>query len=131
MSSAYLRVGGGARGMRSVSSCTVCKMWIGLMPLAHSVSWVVPHTVLSQNTKLAFLLSMRSCSVHTPCVTVIAVINVLLTCARALSLRCCSAFHVPEGDVDQLESAIQHFHDELVHIQEWMNSVPGKQMAKK
>jgi HD superfamily phosphodiesterase len=42
-----------------------------------------------------------------------------------------SALHVPDGDADQPESAIQHFHDKLLHIRERMKTAPGKQMAEK
>ncbi|KAH9003040.1 hypothetical protein EDB86DRAFT_2799479 [Lactarius hatsudake] len=42
-----------------------------------------------------------------------------------------SALHAPDGDPDQPESAIQHFHDKLLHIQERMKTAPGKQMAEK
>jgi uncharacterized protein len=41
------------------------------------------------------------------------------------------ALHVPDGDADQPESAIQHFHDKLLHIRERMKTAPGKQMAEK
>lgn len=41
------------------------------------------------------------------------------------------ALHVPEGDADQADSAIQHFHDKLLHIRERMKTAPGKQMAEK
>lgn len=40
------------------------------------------------------------------------------------------ALHVPDGDADQPESAIQHFHDKLLHIRERMKTAPGKQMAE-
>jgi uncharacterized protein len=41
------------------------------------------------------------------------------------------ALHAPDGDADQPESAIQHFHDKLLHIRERMKTAPGKQMAEK
>ncbi|KAI9461570.1 hypothetical protein BJY52DRAFT_1116940 [Lactarius psammicola] len=41
------------------------------------------------------------------------------------------ALHVPDGDTEQPESAIQHFHDKLLHIRERMKTAPGKQMAEK
>ncbi|KAH9063905.1 hypothetical protein EDB87DRAFT_1557645 [Lactarius vividus] len=42
-----------------------------------------------------------------------------------------SALHAPDSDPDQPESAIQHFHDKLLHIQERMKTALGKQMAEK
>ena len=51
--------------------------------------------------------------------------------ARALSLHDCSALHVPDGEADRPESAIQHFQDKLLHIRERMKTAPGKQMAEK
>ncbi|KAF8273299.1 hypothetical protein EI94DRAFT_1716343 [Lactarius quietus] len=41
------------------------------------------------------------------------------------------ALHAPNGDADQPESAIQHFHDKLLHIRERMKTTPGKQLAEK
>lgn len=39
--------------------------------------------------------------------------------------------HAPHGDPVQPATAIQHFHDKLLHIRERMKTEPGKQMAEK
>lgn len=54
----------------------------------------------------------------------------IMRCA-AYSAVAKRALHAPDGDPDQPESAIQHFHDKLLHIQERMKTAPGKQMAEK
>ncbi|KAH9031779.1 hypothetical protein EDB85DRAFT_1311506 [Lactarius pseudohatsudake] len=54
----------------------------------------------------------------------------IMRCA-AYSAVAKRALHAPDGDSDQPESAIQHFHDKLLHIQERMKTAPGKQMAEK
>lgn len=39
--------------------------------------------------------------------------------------------HAPHGDPVQPTTAIQHFHDKLLHIRERMKTEPGKKMAEK
>ncbi|THH13973.1 hypothetical protein EW146_g6306 [Bondarzewia mesenterica] len=57
----------------------------------------------------------------------------------AFGIMRCSAFssatnrvlHAPEGDPIHSETAIQHFHDKLLHIHERMKTEPGKILAEK
>lgn len=42
-----------------------------------------------------------------------------------------SALHAPEGDPAHPTSAVQHFHDKLLHIRERLKTGPGKRMAEK
>lgn len=42
-----------------------------------------------------------------------------------------SALHTPEEDPKHSESAIQHFHDKLLHIRERLKTEPGKLLAEK
>ena len=42
-----------------------------------------------------------------------------------------SALHVPNGDPMQTTSAIQHFHDKLLHIKDRLKTEPGKRMGQK
>ncbi|KAI0303699.1 hypothetical protein B0F90DRAFT_1313952 [Multifurca ochricompacta] len=53
----------------------------------------------------------------------------IMRCAAysAVSKR---ALHAPDGDADQPHSAIQHFHDKLLHIRERLKTAPGRQMAE-
>lgn len=39
--------------------------------------------------------------------------------------------HAPESDPIANETAIQHFHDKLLHIREQLKTEPGKQLAEK
>lgn len=57
-----------------------------------------------------------------------------MRCA-AYSAATGSVLYVPpelagENPVDAAKSAIQHFHDKLLHIRERMKTAPGKQMAE-
>jgi uncharacterized protein len=42
-----------------------------------------------------------------------------------------SPLYVPEGDPAQPTSAIQHFHDKLVHISERLKTEPGHKLGAK
>lgn len=42
-----------------------------------------------------------------------------------------SALHAPDGDPARPTSAVQHFHDKLLHIRERLKTEPGKRMAEK
>ncbi|KAA1467588.1 hypothetical protein DENSPDRAFT_832693 [Dentipellis sp. KUC8613] len=53
----------------------------------------------------------------------------ILRCA-AYSAATNHALHAPEGDPQQPTSAIQHFHDKLLHIHERMKTDAGKRMAE-
>ncbi|KAJ2990526.1 hypothetical protein NUW54_g8442 [Trametes sanguinea] len=44
---------------------------------------------------------------------------------------CDSALHTPEGDPAHESSAIQHFHDKLLHIKDRLKTEPGKRLADK
>ncbi|CDO74900.1 hypothetical protein BN946_scf184988.g7 [Trametes cinnabarina] len=44
---------------------------------------------------------------------------------------CTSALHAPEGDPAHESSAIQHFHDKLLHIKDRLKTEPGKRLAEK
>lgn len=72
------------------------------------------HTVPSRNGK---------CTAQRPVVAYCSYIHGGITCIL-------SALHAPNGDADQAESAIQHFHDKLLHIRERMKTAPGRQMAE-
>lgn len=78
-------------------------------------SCVAPHTALSRNGEVPLLF--------------VSVVS--LTLESACMRGQFSPLHVPDDDADQPESAIQHFHDKLLHIQERMKTTPGKQMAEK
>ncbi|KAI0058665.1 hypothetical protein BV25DRAFT_1861759 [Artomyces pyxidatus] len=54
----------------------------------------------------------------------------ILRCAAYTAARN-HALYAPESHPAQPTSAIQHFHDKLVHIHERMKTAPGKQMAEK
>ncbi|KAI0045859.1 hypothetical protein FA95DRAFT_1560736 [Auriscalpium vulgare] len=54
----------------------------------------------------------------------------ILRCA-AYSAATNHALHAPIGDPEQPASAIQHFHDKLLHIRERMKTAPGKELADK
>lgn len=46
-------------------------------------------------------------------------------------ILCFSPLHVPQGDPLQATSAIQHFHDKLLHIKDRLKTEPGKRMGQK
>ncbi|KAF6754428.1 hypothetical protein DFP72DRAFT_370458 [Ephemerocybe angulata] len=52
---------------------------------------------------------------------------------RCAAFSCVSnrPLHTPPGDPRQPESALQHFHDKLVHIRGRLKTVPGRQMGEK
>ena len=41
------------------------------------------------------------------------------------------ALHVPKDDASVADSAIQHFHDKLLHIKDGLKTKPGKRMGEK
>ena len=45
-------------------------------------------------------------------------------------ISCFSALHAPNGDPLQTTSAIQHFHDKLLHIKDRLKTEPGKKMGQ-
>ncbi|KAG2124211.1 hypothetical protein DEU56DRAFT_863511 [Suillus clintonianus] len=51
----------------------------------------------------------------------------IMRCA-AYSAAVNRPLHAPPG---RLDTAVQHFYDKLLHIQEWLKTVPGKQMGAK
>ncbi|KAI0649362.1 hypothetical protein C8Q79DRAFT_904102 [Trametes meyenii] len=54
----------------------------------------------------------------------------ILRCA-AYSAATNHALHTPNDDPAHDSSAIQHFHDKLVHIRDHLKTVPGKKLAEK
>ncbi|KAI0370404.1 hypothetical protein BV20DRAFT_1043880 [Pilatotrama ljubarskyi] len=54
----------------------------------------------------------------------------ILRCA-AYSAATNRPLHVPNGDPANGDSAIQHFHDKLLHIKDHLKTAPGKQLAEK
>jgi hypothetical protein len=46
-------------------------------------------------------------------------------------ILCFSALHAPNGDPLQATSAIQHFHDKLLHVKDRLKTEPGKRMGQK
>ncbi|EMD31329.1 hypothetical protein CERSUDRAFT_119889 [Gelatoporia subvermispora B] len=54
----------------------------------------------------------------------------ILRCA-AYSAVTNNALHTPEGDSKHTASAIQHFHDKLLHIRERLKTEQGKKLAEK
>jgi hypothetical protein len=39
--------------------------------------------------------------------------------------------HAPVGDLNQPNSAVQHFHDKLVHIHEHLKTAPGRKLGER
>ncbi|TCD65152.1 hypothetical protein EIP91_003045 [Steccherinum ochraceum] len=54
----------------------------------------------------------------------------IMRCA-AFSTVSSRPLHTPTQDPAQSSSAIQHFHDKLLHIKDHLKTVPGKRMAEK
>ena len=114
----------GAFGECLCAACPTIKLTMKTFPLFQA-SCVAPHIALLQNGEVPCLLWC--------CGRVADFWSLGGNAYRTLLYYVCrpSALHVPDGDVDQPESAIQHFHDKLLHIRERMKTAPGKQMAEK
>ncbi len=48
-----------------------------------------------------------------------------------MTLRLCRPIHTPPHDPALGDSAVQHFYDKLIHIQERLKTEPGKLMGQK
>ena len=114
----------GAFGECPCAACPTIKLTMKTFPLFQA-SCVAQHIALLQNGEVPCLLWC--------CGRVADFWSLGGNAYRTLLYYVCrpSALHVPDGDVDQPESAIQHFHDKLLHIRERMKTAPGKQMAEK
>ncbi|KAH8099977.1 hypothetical protein BXZ70DRAFT_197627 [Cristinia sonorae] len=105
---------------------------------AHDVAKIVDNVSWSTEKKL------RTSGLITPwhkeCIELHCVQDAdRLDAIGAFGIMRCAAFstvssrplHAPFGDSAQDSSAIQHFHDKLLHIRDHLKTAPGKQMAVK
>ncbi len=53
----------------------------------------------------------------------------MLPLDHLLLSRFCRPLHTPTDDPEQGETAIQHFHDKLLHIHQRLKTAPGKEMG--